>query len=30
MQVSRILRGILDRLRADLLGDDLVADGSAA
>jgi len=30
MQVSRILSGILDRLRADLLGDDLVSDGSAA
>lgn len=30
MQVSRILRGILDRLRADLLADDVAADGSAA
>jgi RNA polymerase sigma-B factor len=30
MQVSRILRGILDRLRADLLGDDVATDESAA
>ena len=26
MQVSRILRGVLDRLRADLLADDVVTD----
>jgi len=26
MQVSRILRGVLDRLRADVLADDVVAD----
>lgn len=30
MQVSRILRGILERLRADLLDDPVAADGSAA
>jgi RNA polymerase sigma-B factor len=30
MQVSRILRGILDRLRADLLDDEVTAGGSAA
>jgi len=30
MQVSRILRATLDRLRADLRDDDLAADGSAA
>ena len=30
MQVSRILRAILDRLRADLRDDDPAADGSAA
>ena len=30
MQVSRILHGILERLRADLRDDDRVADGSAA
>ena len=30
MQVSRILRAILDRLRADLRDDDVAADGSAA
>ena len=26
MQVSRILRGVLDRLRADVLADEVVAD----
>jgi RNA polymerase sigma-B factor len=26
MQVSRILRGVLDRLRADVLADDVVGD----